>query len=211
MRRTLLLSTAVAAAALTVTALTGCGGNGGAKASSKASGGGTAGTAGTSAGTGAPENNPAGDIPDNQAYVVYAPAGQGFSVKVPEGWARTDAASSVTFTDKLNRITVAPGTAGTAPTPRSVTARVVPALKGQVPGFAGEKASTVPRRAGSVVLLTYRGDTAPDPVTGKAVHDAFERYAFFRGGQEVDLTLSGPVGADNVDPWRIVTDSFTWQ
>jgi len=24
------------------------------------------------------------------------------------------------------------------------------------------------------------------------------------------LTLSGPVGADNVDPWRIVTDSLAW-
>jgi hypothetical protein len=61
------------------------------------------------------------------------------------------------------------------------------------------------------VLLTYLGDTAPDPVTGKAVHDTFERYAFYRNGHEVDLTLSGPVGADNVDPWKIVTDSFGWQ
>jgi hypothetical protein len=24
------------------------------------------------------------------------------------------------------------------------------------------------------------------------------------------LTLTGPVGADNVDPWKIVTDSFKW-
>ena len=38
-----------------------------------------------------PEVNPAGDIPDNQAYVAYAPPGAGYSVKVPEGWARTTA------------------------------------------------------------------------------------------------------------------------
>jgi hypothetical protein len=26
----------------------------------------------------------------------------------------------------------------------------------------------------------------------------------------VTLTLSAPVGSDNVDPWRTVTDSFRW-
>jgi hypothetical protein len=25
------------------------------------------------------------------------------------------------------------------------------------------------------------------------------------------LTLSGPKGADNVDPWRKITDSLRWQ
>lgn len=67
------------------------------------------------------------------------------------------------------------------------------------------------RKAGPVVLLTYQGDSAKDPVTGKVVRDAFERYAFYRQGHEVDLTLSGPVNADNVDPWRIVSDSFAWR
>jgi hypothetical protein len=28
---------------------------------------------------------------------------------------------------------------------------------------------------------------------------------------EVILTLSGPVGADNADPWRVVTDSLQWR
>ena len=43
------------------------------------------------------------------------------------------------------------------------------------------------------------------------IHDAVERYEFWKAGTEVVLTLSGPQGADNVDPWRIVTDSFGWQ
>jgi len=38
-----------------------------------------------------------------------------------------------------------------------------------------------------------------------------ERYAFWRAGTTVILTLSGPQGADNVDPWRMVTDSFGWR
>ncbi|MEU6895512.1 hypothetical protein ABZ934_27790 [Streptomyces sp. NPDC046557] len=88
---------------------------------------------------------------------------------------------------------------------------VVPVLKQQVPAFQAGKTTVVSRQAGQAVLLTYQGNSAPDLVTGKVVHSAFERYSFFRGGRQVDLTLSGPVGADNVDPWRIVTDSFRWQ
>jgi len=30
-------------------------------------------------------------------------------------------------------------------------------------------------------------------------------------GTEVVLTLAGPKGADNVDPWRTVTDSLAWK
>jgi hypothetical protein len=43
------------------------------------------------------------------------------------------------------------------------------------------------------------------------VTEAVERYSFWRSGQEVVLTLSGPQGADNVDPWRKITDSVRWQ
>ena len=43
------------------------------------------------------------------------------------------------------------------------------------------------------------------------VPDAVERYEFWRGGTEAVVTLSGAAGSDNVDPWRLVTDSFTWR
>ena len=67
-----------------------------------------------------------------------------------------------------------------------------------------------PPPAGSAVLITYQADSAPNEVTGKVVADAVERYEFWDNGTTVVLTLSGPVGADNVDPWRTVTDSFRW-
>ncbi|MFD9335003.1 hypothetical protein ACFWBF_11445 [Streptomyces sp. NPDC060028] len=158
------------------------------------------------------ESNPAGDIPDNQAYVAYRYDRGGFTVKVPEGWSRTDSADGrVSFTDKLNRIEIATSPATAAPTPQSVNAAVVPALRGQVPGFTVGGVSKVSRPAGQAVLLTYQGDGLAGSVTGKAVRDSFERYAFFKNGHEAVLTLSGPVGADNVDPWRTVTDSLRWQ
>ncbi|WP_109006198.1 hypothetical protein [Streptomyces rishiriensis] len=159
------------------------------------------------------ESNPPGDIPDNQVYVTYRPTSgfTGFTVKVPEGWARTDKGATTVFTDKLNSVRITTAAASAAPTFASVTNTVVPQLRTQVPNFASPKVTRVTRHAGQVVLLTYQGDSAKDPVTGKVVRDAFERYAFYRQGHEVDLTLSGPVNADNVDPWRTVSDSFAWR
>jgi hypothetical protein len=167
--------------------IAGCGGGSSATATSS-----HAGTAATTpaqtAKPAAPEVSPPGDIPDNQAFVRYAPPGAGFSVKVPEGWSRTQAGGAVVFTDKLNRIRLERGPAARR---------------------AGQ-ASTVHRTAGTAQKLTYMMRSAPDPVTGKRVTDAVERYVFTKGGTTAVLTLSGPKGADNVDPWRIVTDSLRW-
>jgi hypothetical protein len=79
-----------------------------------------------------------------------------------------------------------------------------------VPGFKPGEVSVVERSAGPALLVTYTGDGPPDPVTKKVVTDAFERYQFFHNGELATLTLSGPEGADNVDPWMIVTDSLRW-
>ena len=70
--------------------------------------------------------------------------------------------------------------------------------------------TAVQRKAGPVIVITYQGTSAANPVTGKAGTDAFERYDYWRNGDEVVLTLSGPAGADNVDPWRTITDSLQW-
>jgi hypothetical protein len=203
--------------ALVAAVITGCSGSGSHSGSGSQSGSATSAApagAGNARATPAPtESNPPGDIPDNQVYVAYRPAGgfTGFTVKVPEGWARTGQGATTVFTDKLNTVRVTTATASAAPTVGSVTNTVVPQLKAQVAKFAAPKATEVTRHAGPVVRLTYQGDSAKDPVTGKVVRDAFERYAFYRQGHEVDLTLSGPVNADNVDPWRIVSDSFAWR
>src|SRR5487761_2784650 len=49
----------------------------------------------------AAEKNPPGDIPDNQAFVAFT-SPLGFSIKVPEGWARRESAGAVNFSDKYN-------------------------------------------------------------------------------------------------------------
>ncbi|MEA2902531.1 MAG: hypothetical protein QOH36_2418 [Actinomycetota bacterium] len=194
-----------------VVGLTACGSGGSSKASSA-----TYGSACPSASTVAgsdlgPETNPPGDIPDNQAFVAYSPPDNLYTVKVPEGWARRESADGVTFTDKLNRIEVRVVDAAAAPTVDSATAADVPAVAAGAACFSLGQVRAVSRPAGTAVLLTYQADAAADPVTGKVVHDDVERYAFWKDGKEVVLTLSGPAGSDNVDPWRIVTDSFGWR
>lgn len=159
----------------------------------------------------APEINAAGDIPDNQVYVAYTPPGGSFVVQVPQGWARSAAGSAVVFTDKFNSVRIESMARSQAPDAASARAQEVRSLQSSVPGFQAGQVTMVQRSAGPVVLITYQATSAPNAVTGKSVTEAVERYEFWRSGQEVVLTLSGPQGADNVDPWRMITDSFRWR
>jgi hypothetical protein len=194
--RTTTLAGAAAALAL---AVAGCG------SSSSSSGG-----ADTPVNPAKAEVNPAGDIPDNQAYVAYAPRGGGFTVKVPEGWSRTATGGAVTFSDKLNSIRVETRKGGPSPTVASVRRTDLPQLATSVRGFQPGTVTVVRRRAGPAVRVTYLAQAKADPVTGKAGRDAVERYVFAHAGHAVVLTLSGPKAADNVDPWHLVTESLTW-
>jgi hypothetical protein len=215
--------TAVVTAIVLAGLLAGCG----APASRSASGPAPASSAGTSspppgsaaaatAGGGSvtpgpPEVNPAGDIPDNQVYVAYTlPSGR-FSVRVPEGWARSESGGAVTFSDHLNAVRLETVPASAAPTVASARSAEAPAIQAQGAHVTIGTVTTVRRTAGQAVLITYQADSPPNAVTGRSVRLAVERYEFWRAATEAVLTLSGPVGADNVDPWRTVTDAFRWQ
>ena len=64
--------------------------------------------------------------------------------------------------------------------------------------------------AGQSVLIQYQANSDPNPVTGKQYRLDVLRYELFHAGERVNVTLLSPVGADNVDPWRIVTQSIVW-
>jgi hypothetical protein len=185
--------------ALTALLLTGCGS------------GGSGGSTSASGSTAAKESSPLGDIPDNQVYVPWSPPQGGFSVKVPEGWARTDVPGGVSFTDKLNTVTVRELTGRPQPTPDSVRANELADIAKQGHNVTVGTVETKKLPAGDVVHATYSADSAPDPVTGRVTRDDVELYVFWRGGKEVLLNLSGPHGADDVDAWRTVSSSFTWK
>ena len=160
----------------------------------------------------APEASPpSGDIPDTVKFVDYTPAVGGFTLKYPESFARTESGGVATFTDKLNTLRVETVSATAQPTVASARATEVPAIAAAVRNYQPGTVATVTRKAGSAILITYQADSPVDPVTGKVVKDAVERYEFWKGGEEVILSLSGPIGADNVDPYKAVTDSFAWR
>jgi hypothetical protein len=163
-----------------------------------------------SAGAVATESAPAGDIPDSTVYVAYRPASGQYEVKVPESFARTSSATTASFTDKLNSISVELAKAASAPTVASARATEVGQIQAAGPRVALAGVSTVTRSAGTAVLIRYSADSQPDPVTGKVYRNSVERYEYYRNGTEAIVTLTAPAGADNVDPWRKVTDSFRW-
>ncbi|WP_297408511.1 hypothetical protein [Naasia sp.] len=155
--------------------------------------------------------NPAGDIPDNQAFVSYTPASATYTVTVPEGWAQSSSGAATTFTDKLNAARFEEAGSTTAPTVESATSTIVARLATDQPGFTLTDVTSVTRSAGDAVLIRYEQDAPKNAVTSSTGREAVEEYLFWKSGTLVTVTLTSPVGADNVDPWREITDSFSWR
>jgi hypothetical protein len=156
------------------------------------------------------ESNPPGDIPDNQAFVTFKPTGGAVALKIPEGWARADNPSGVTFTDHLNTIGVTWQTATTPPSTARATAQDVPELQRTQLAFTLVRVTDVKLPGGSAVRIESQENSQANAVTGKQYRLDVLRYGFFHNGQQAVLLLSSPVGADNVDPWKIVSESFRW-
>src|SRR5947199_10403238 len=70
------------------------------------------------------EKNPPGDIPDDQVFVLYKSSASGYSLKVPEGWTRSEKGSDVQFIDKYDGVAVIVDAAATPPTMKDVVTRL---------------------------------------------------------------------------------------
>ncbi len=157
----------------------------------------------------ATEKNPPGDIPDAQVFVTYT-SPLGFSLSVPEGWARTEGRDGVRFADKYNTIVVSI-TPAARQTVASAADEEVAAL---VKGGGAVRINTVRQatlRSGPALLIVYTSNSEPNPVTGKQRRLENNRYLISRGGKRATLDLAAPVGADNVDQWKLISDSFRWR
>jgi hypothetical protein len=147
----------------------------------------------------------AGDIPDNQAFLVFRNGAAHYSMKYPEGWAQQGSGGKVTFRDKNNivRIVVAPGAAATAASVRKDVAE----LRGvQVQG--APQAMTISGRP--ALKVVYSTESAPNGVTGKRVKLVVDRYYLWKGGRRAVVDLGTPEGVDNVDAYRLMIESFRW-
>ncbi|MGI8680844.1 MAG: hypothetical protein ACR2JO_01660 [Mycobacteriales bacterium] len=153
------------------------------------------------------ESNPPGDIPDNIAYVSYQNTVGRYTFVHPEGWASVVHGAVVTFTDKLNGVTATAVPATAAPTVTTAQQDIA-GLRRTQPAFELRSVQPAKLPAGSGVLIVFRRNSAPDPVTGKVFRDEVERYEIFGSGHEVILDLYGPVGSDNVDPYTKISQSL---
>jgi hypothetical protein len=158
----------------------------------------------------AAEKNPPGDIPDSQVFVTYA-SPLGFTIKVPEGWGRKDQADGATFADKYGTIEVTLGSAAAPPTIASVKSGEATALEqsGHAVKIISVTAAKLP--AGPAVLIKYESNSAVNPVTGKKIRLEHDRYLIGASGKLATIDFSAPAGADNVDQWTLMSQSFGWK
>jgi hypothetical protein len=61
-----------------------------------------------------------------------------------------------------------------------------------------------------VVKVTYTTEGQKSPVTGQRPKITVDRYVYFKGGKIVTVDLGTPVGVDNVDAYRMISESFRW-
>ena len=145
----------------------------------------------------------AGDIPDNQVFLVYRDTRDAYSMKYPEGWAQLTSQGTTTFRDKNNiaRIVVQ---SGHLPTAGSVAQEL---------GGASRISSTqrITIHGVPALKVVYTTTSAPNPVTGKRVTLTVDRYYVGHGNKRAVVDLGTPVGVDNVDAYRLMIESFRWR
>ena len=144
----------------------------------------------------------AGDIPDNQVFLVFRNAPARYSMKYPEGWAQQGAGKTVTFRDKNNivRIVVTQGPAPTKATVQSDVSKLHVEHPAQATTISGAPA----------LKVSYSTVSAPNAVTGKRVKLVVDRYYLWHAGRRAVVDLGTPVGVDNVDAYRLMIESFKW-
>jgi hypothetical protein len=157
----------------------------------------------------AAEKNPPGDIPDSQVFIDYN-SKLGFTMKVPEGWARADSADGASFIDKLDGVVVTETATDQKPTVATVKTDYVPRLQKSLRAVKVSAVKAVKLPSGSAIRIAYTSNSEPNAVTNKQVRLENERFLYFKDGKLVSLELYAPKGADNVDQWQLMSRSFKW-
>jgi hypothetical protein len=149
-----------------------------------------------------------GDIPDNQNFLVYRDKRVGFSIKYPEGWSQKKSAGGIDFKDKNNLVRVAVRK-GRPPTVASVGTELRK-LKAASPSLKAQAPRQIKLKAGPAIKVTYTTTSTRNPVTGKRVVLMVDRYELAKKGRVAVIDLGTPTGVDNVDAYRLMSESFTW-
>jgi hypothetical protein len=165
-------------------------------------------TQATGALTGEAASVAAGDIPDNQVFLILHHKAGGFSMKYPEGWAQQSKADSLTLQDKNNVVRVTVSNAA-LPTTAAVDQQMKD-LQAKTPSLKAGAASAMTLAGAPAVKVTYTTVSAPNSVTGKTSLLMVDRYYLSHDGRLAIVDMGTPKGVDNVDAYRLMIESFTW-
>lgn len=158
----------------------------------------------------APEKNPPGDIPDTQAFIDYR-SDLGYELQVPEGWARSETADGVLFVDKLDGVAVVVTNEAKAPTVEWAKSTYIKTLEKSARAMTVTEVAIVPVKGGKAIRIAYSSNSEPNAVTSKQIRLENDRYLFWKDGRLAALELYAPLGADNVDQWQLMSNSFRWR
>lgn len=145
------------------------------------------------------QTNPPGDIPDTQRFLTYS-SPSGYRVLYPEGWSRTMRGSGVRFTWHYDGEQVSMLTGNASAHIRST--------------FTSVKAMRVTHariHGNPVTLYTFTSQSRTNSVTGRSVRLESNSYVYANGTRLAVVDLWAPQGADNVDQWRKISQSFRWK
>jgi hypothetical protein len=217
------------AVVLTLAAAAGCGSSSSTPSTTPSGSSGTSPTStppatlpqGSSSGAGAlvaeSQQAAAGDIPDNQVFLVYRDAKAGYSIKYPEGWAIRGTAGDVTIQDKNNVVHIVADTAAATMTQANADMKSLAALtprfsfKPPVPHPTCTNMGTTVKLPLASVHVVYTTQGKTDPVTGKRAVLNVDRYYLAHNGGRVIVDLGTPQGVDNVDAYCLMIASFRWK
>jgi hypothetical protein len=150
------------------------------------------------------------DIPDTQTFVMYTSAAGHYLLDTPEGWARTTNNTDISYVFSLDVMQVKIMKSASVVTADSVRANQAVTLQQTGRAIRDVKVSAVQLPSGPAVLISYTSNSDPNAVTGKQVRLENNSYLYYKNGMLATLTLSAPVGADNVDQWARISRSFKW-
>lgn len=155
------------------------------------------------------ESAATGDIPDNQTFLSFDDPAAGYSIRYPEGWARKGSGNDVTFSEKGNQIHLV---VSAGPPPSEATAvSGVEKLRRSDATIKGQSPEELTLGGQPAVKIVYTRESEPDPVTGKRLPLIIDRYEYGHGGRVAILDMATPEGVDNVDAYRLISESFKWR
>lgn len=158
----------------------------------------------------AAESNPPGDIPDSQVFVIYTSSAGGYKLQAPEGWARTENGTDVTFVSHFDGVKVGISSVSYTLSSDNIKNNYVPGLVSSGRAVTVTSVTEVKLKDQSAVKIAYTSNSEPDPVTNKQIRLENESYLLIKNGKMAVLTLWAPSGSDNVDQWKLISESFAW-